>query len=163
MVYFARTEPGHPDPIPPKRDNPESWRIYEICDENSKFGSLLRRDIRAATSVKDKQGYRTSLIHFVAKAQIGMPLKEMYDEKQLHEAFSYKRKDGKESTVWRLRGTGDTRLYFVYAPKKRIVILNINVKRSDKLTSGEKEELKGLSEMVIETLETYEFELRIIS
>ena len=92
-----------------------------------------------------------------------MPLKEMYDEKQLHEAFSYKRKDGKESTVWRLRGTGDTRLYFVYAPKKRIVILNINVKRSDKLTSGEKEELKGLSEMVIETLETYEFELRIIS
>ena len=53
--------------------------------------------------------------------------------------------------IWRIR-QGDLRLYFIYFPPgKRLVLLNIWVKKQDKLTSSEKNALSDLAEKVMKS------------
>ena len=73
----------------------------------------------------------------------------------MHDALEFSYTDVSGATVidkiWRIR-QGDLRLYFIYFPPgKRLVLLNIWVKKQDKLTASEENSLSNLAEKVMKS------------
>ena len=160
-VHFTRLRVGHPEPLRQPVDRPGSWRVYVICNGPSERLNTARDDIRACSSEADMLAMRTSFISFLAKAATGLPLEALWDEKQCHEAFSFKH-EHHEHKIIRFWGAGKIRVYFVYLPSKVIVILKSKAKRSDKLTVGDETELKDIAKSVCNTLQETSFEERVI-
>ena len=87
-----------------------------------------------------------------------MPLKELYDEKQCHETFSFEYKE-RTHKVFRIR-QGPIRVNFIYLNDKRIVLLKTWAKRKDKLTKGDEKTLQDIAIEVIDCIDEYPFEAR---
>lgn len=147
--FFARLKVGWPDDYRPADDHEGSWKLFTVCDEKSRLACRLRREI-GALSHADCLSARSTLVSFSNKAQTGVPLSALYDEKQCHEAFDFKveEKDQATEKVYRVWGAGVIRVYFMYCEDKRIVLLSIRAKRSDHLTKGEKLEIEAVARSV---------------
>ena len=160
-VYFTRLKVGWPDPLTMPKDWDGCWRIYTVCRTNRKISCTTRSDIAALTP-NDKVDARTSYISFINKANTGQQLAALYDEKKCHETHSFKWKqyDDSEEKIFRIWGTGDIRINFIYLPDMRIVMLKTWPKRKDNLTKGEKDLLEKLAKEVLDTYESYDFEAR---
>lgn len=162
-VYFTRLKVGYPDPQVAPDDWEGSWRIYTVCTAKHPASSTTLIDVRAL-GTNDKADARSTYISFSNKARTGLNLKELYDEKQCHEAHSFKLNphDNHEIKIHRIWGAGVIRLYFIYLPNKRIALLKTWAKRKNKLTKGEELILEELAKTVLECTQDVAFETREI-
>ena len=112
---------------------------------------MAASDARDCPDAIDLLSMRKSFIALNAKAKTGLPLENLYDQKKYHTAHSYSR-NGIDQKIQRIWGTGKIRIYFIFVPKKNIVILKSAPKRVDSLSEGEKGELKKLAESVLDRL-----------
>lgn len=161
-IYFKRLRP-YPvvEEIPP--DLPGCWRVFTICE------SIESSDARPCTTLADARAMekldldnaRSSWRSFLKKAHTGQNFSDLYDKKQCHEAHSFK-SGSHDVKIWRVWGAGKIRIYFVYLPDKRIVVLKTWAKRENKLTSGETKLLEGIATKVLSCVEMYTFESREI-
>lgn len=111
-------------------------------------------------SVADKTAMQSLFISLLAKANTGLPLESMFDDKKCHEAHSFTRNHQTER-IFRVRG-GPIRVYFIYLPRKVILILRSQAKRSDKLSAGEEKALAHIAAAVLDTLDQHGFDARTI-
>lgn len=148
---------GWPEPLRRPVDRPESWKVYVVCVAERPGANTTMADVRALGSVADKEAARNSYIKFLNRAQTGVNLSALYDEGECHVAFTYTREDGSIEKVWRIWGNSKTRLYFVYLPDRRIVLLKTLAKRVDQLSEGEESEIRDIAEAVIQTYQSMGF------
>ena len=137
------------------------WKVFVVCKEKNIFSNLARADVRACQSIIDKQHIQTSFIALINMAHTGLPFSDLYDEKKCHVAHTFTR-NHREEKIWRIWGAGTTRIYFIYLPERRIIILKAKAKRTDKLSSGELLELEGICGEVLDCTENYDFKSREI-
>lgn len=158
-VFFTRLSFGYPDDYKPPVDKPNSWKIYVPCEPENPGDNSAKRDVWGLEEA-DKLDARHSFVNFTNRAYLGFPLEALYDEKQLHAAHSFKlnEHDTNSVKIFRIWGSGKIRIYFIYLPNKRIVILKTAPKRTDKLSAGEKGELTTLALSVLRSVETFGFE-----
>lgn len=158
-LYFSRLKPGYPGPqkLPP--DVEGAWKIYTVLESSNPGSCTTRRDV-SALSPEDKAHARRAYISMTERAQTGETFASLYDEKQCHEAhsFKYHAHDNHETKIFRLRLGGKVRVYFVYLPGKRIVILHTSPKRKDKLDRGEKADLEASARAVLDSVKENGFE-----
>lgn len=139
-----------PKPISQFKITSNSWRIFTYHSDNFCFFEKLK-ELR----MSDKQHKKTYMLLFVQlgkRCESGCPLQEVFDEKTLHESceFAYKDKVGVDhkEKIFRIR-RDDLRLYFIYNPPyKEIILLDILVKKKDKLSKGEVEHLQNLARSI---------------
>lgn len=136
------------------------WKIYTICTAADKRTSTTNVDLLLLGSA-DRNLAVKSYSTFLDKANTGLNLYDLYDEKQCHEAHTFKM-NGKPEKIYRIWGSGDIRIYFIYLPNKNIVVLKTGPKRKDNLTKGEKAQLEVIAKQVLGCLETNEFSTRIV-
>lgn len=121
------------------------WKVYGWCsDDDLKSCELLKRLV--GMDLKDVNHLMNGMAKLIKLACIGKPLKDMYDSKKCHEAFTFTRANGQEEKVHRIRPGGDVRIYFCYGPDKSIIVFYGVAKRKNNLTVGEKDELKAACE-----------------
>ena len=162
-LFFGRLAVGYPGPLTRPPDRPNSWKIFTVWKGNVPGACTTLGDIRACESTADLKNARKSFLNFLNRAATGLPLSALYDEKQCHEAFTFKNGSNHEEVkVLRIWGTGVIRLYFLYLPDKNIVLLKTMAKREDQLTSGELKQIQDLAIEVMTCLAQHEFESRII-
>lgn len=161
MCFFTRLKTGHPGPLKPPEDREGSWKVYHVCELADPRSSTTYADL-AALEYKDKIQARETFEHLNNCAQTGLPLSSLFDEKQCHPAHAFTPEyQNHEEKIWRIRG-GPIRVYFIYLPEKRIVILKTSAKRKDKLSEREKKELEALAKIVCTCVVTFGFEGRVI-
>lgn len=162
-IFFTRLKVGYPEPQKAPDDWEGCWKIYTVCRTIKPMSCTTRADV-ALLDPNDKLDARKSYITFLNKAHTGQPLSALYDEKQCHEThlFKWKEHDNHEEKIYRIWGSGDIRVNFIYLPEKRIALLKTWAKRKDKLTNGEKLVLEELAREVLGTFESYNFETREI-
>ncbi|MBI5435913.1 MAG: hypothetical protein HY937_02175 [Nitrosomonadales bacterium] len=136
------------------------WKIYTICTAADKRTSTTNEDVKCLNQT-DKKAALSSYVSFLNRANTGQVLTELYDEKQCHEAHSFKMNE-EIVKIFRIWGTGVIRIYFLYLPKKVILILKTWPKRKDKLSNGEKVQLEGIARQVLECLQTNSFSTRVL-
>lgn len=159
-VFFTRLKVGWPDPLTSPEDWDGCWKVYTICIESNISQCTTRGDVRDLGS-SDKRDARTSYHSLLQKAHTGMNFSDLYDEKQCHEAHSFKYAHH-EFKIHRIWGAGVIRIYFLYLPNKCIVILKTWAKRKNKLTKGEEGQLEEMVKQVASCLQQYSFEAREI-
>lgn len=117
------------------------WKVYGWCSaDDLKSCELLKR--LADMDITDAKHLLSGMAKLIKLACVGKPMKEMYDSKKCHEAFTFTRANGQEEKVHRIWPGGDVRIYFCYGNDKSIIIFYGLSKRKDKLTDGEKSELQ---------------------
>lgn len=136
------------------------WKIYTICTAADKRTSTTNEDVKCLAPT-DKKAALSSYVNFLNRANTGQVLTELYDEKQCHEAHSF-RMNEEAVKIFRIWGTGVIRIYFLYLPEKIILILKTWPKRKDKLSSGEKVQLEEIARQALECLQTNSFSTRIL-
>ena len=156
-----RLKIGYPDPLRTPKDWEGSWKIYTVCTEESAKSCTTRKDIKSLQK-QNKENARNTYVSFSNKAQTGLPLKELYDEKQCHIAHEFTLADPahQEIKIFRIWGTGKIRVYFIYLPEKRIVMLKTEPKHKDKLSDGEKLELETIAINVLNCVRDHGFDAR---
>jgi mRNA-degrading endonuclease RelE of RelBE toxin-antitoxin system len=152
MTNFAKLRTGYPGELDCSPDPPGAWAMYELCDREKRSSSLAHADVAAILSDKDTLHVRKTLVHFRESCKTGMDLAKLYEIESCHIAHTCKRGNPPvETQVWRIRG-GDTRIYFMYLPGKKIVILKLASKRTRKLSVGETTELDARVALVNDAL-----------
>lgn len=111
-------------------------------------------DISQLKSRTDQLCARRSLVFLSQHARSGLPLEQLYDEKQCHLAFDFNYNQ-LTYKVHRIRGAA-TRIYFIYRPNKVIIIVAISAKRENKLTAGEINHISSRVIRVIDRLDAVE-------
>lgn len=159
-VYFTRLRVGYPDPLQEPPSHPNSWKVFTVCSEQTKRSCGTRADIAALKqkSEVDVEHARSAYQGLQKRAAIGHSLQLQYDNDTCHEAYSFKH-NGHEHKVFRIR-QGPVRVYFIYLNDKRIAILKTWTKRKDKLSDGEQLQLKHIAELVLNTVDQYDFKNR---
>lgn len=159
-IYFTKLTVGYPDELKLQPEELGAWRLYVICAERRQNTSFLRSDIGDMAKA-DKISARTSLVNFSERTKAGFLLSDVYDSKQCHVAHTTKRGNPPVLVdVWRIWGSGKIRVYFMYLPDRRIVVLKISPKREQKLTAEQKSVLDGLVALVMDELNGSEFEAK---
>jgi len=144
---------GHPKELKLFKVTPLSWKIYK-CFSDSYPESNLHQDIRDLPA--NERSKAKNLFYMMGqKCESGQLLENMYLGDLLHNAcnFTYTNLAGEHviDKVWRIR-QGDLRLYFIYKPPgKRIVLLHLWEKREDKLSASEERQLQVLAEAVMKS------------
>lgn len=157
-VFFTRLKVGWPGPLKAPEDWDGCWKIYTICTSRNSYSCTTRSDVRNLESTKDKRDARSSYHSFLSKAHTGLNFAELYDEKQCHEAHSFlfqtqvQNCPRQEVKIHRIWGAGAIRMYFLYLPNKRVVLLKTWAKRKNKLSAGEESALEEIVKVVIECL-----------
>ncbi len=136
------------------------WKIYTICPEADKATNTLNADLKHLEIV-DRKSALTTYVSFLNKANTGQNLKDIYNEKQCHEAHSFKI-NGEAIKIFRIWGGGAIRIYFIYLPNKIICILKTWPKRKDNLSKGEKLQLEELARQVLDCLRMNDFNARVV-
>ena len=168
-IFFTRLKVGWPKPLKVPEDWDGCWKVYTICTVNNTYSCTTRADVRSLGSAKDKEDARSSYHDLLAKAHTGLNFTHLYDEKKCHEAHSFlfqtqeQNCPNHEVKIHRIWGTGVIRLYFLYLPNKRVVLLKTWAKRKNKLSEGEELQLEGIVNQIIECLCAHPFESREIS
>ena len=148
LYYKPFTATGHPHGMTSFVSTPNSWKVYLLCQTSDVRSCYIFID-RVHLQAKDLGKFKTMLSQLGKHCESGIPLSTYYDEKSCHPAFSFTH-NGKEEKVWRIR-QGNLRLYFIYLPpEKRIVLLHIWVKNTDKISNAEQSSLQRLAESVFD-------------
>jgi phage-related protein len=148
MLKFQRLKVGYPNLASPPNETGNSWKVYLVCKSDAYTSCNGVTDL-LGLSQEDKDDARLSYISLNGKAATGEPLQNLYDGRKLHEAFQFTHKNT-DIKVFRIWGSGKIRIYFIYCVDKKIVVLKTMTKRTQKITNGEKEEIKCLAIKVIE-------------
>lgn len=126
---------GYPGPLRQPLLLEGSWRVMEVAEHTSNaMDRWILADIGALGSTSDTLAMRKSLIAFSERAATGRPLRDLYDEKQLHEITQCN-----GTKVLRIWGTGKSRILFVYGKARQLIIVRLFAKRTNLLTSGEEQ------------------------
>lgn len=161
-IRFTRLKVGYPVDYKHPEDHENSWRVYTVCQTEDPRSCTTRRDVAALGSVADRKDARDTYVTLLNKAQTGEPLSQLYDKTACHEAheFVYTHASGQcqGHKIFRVRGPGAIRVYFMYLPGQKIVVLKTSTKRVDKLSAGEKSELKDAAEAVLALVDKKTFE-----
>jgi hypothetical protein len=164
-THFKRLKFGYPDPLKFPNDVEGSWKIYTVCNDSTVQSCTTREDVKRLQR-QDQINARSTYVSFSNKAQTGLPLKDLYDEKKCHVAheFTHTMPALQVVKVFRIWGAGTIRVYFIYlpGPGKRIAILKTKTKRQDKLTEGEKLELENIAKTVLNCVDEHGFDAREI-
>jgi len=160
-VFFTRLKVGWPEHQESPEDWDGCWRVYTICSGPNVNQSTTIADVNVLER-NDRYDARTSFHGLLQKAHTGMNFKDLYDEKQCHEAHSFKDANHHEIKIHRIWGTGKIRMYFLYLPGKKIVLIKTWAKRKNKLTKGDEEQLENMAKLVTACLKNYSFESREI-
>ena len=148
LYYKHFTATSHPKGMTSFVITNNSWKVYLLCETNDVRSCYIFID-RTNLQVKDLSKFKTMFRQLGKHCESGMPLTNYYDENDCHYPFTFKYK-GKEEKVWRIR-QGNLRLYFVYLPpEKRIILLHVWVKHTDDLSKSEKSSLQKLAKSVID-------------
>ena len=144
---------GHPNPTQTFKITDNSWKIFK-CFSTETPESNFHEDVKRLLPI-DRKKAQILFVQLGKICESGQNLSFFYDKKALHDALEFRYTDVSGATVidkiWRIR-QGDLRLYFIYFPPgKRLVLLNIWVKKQDKLTSSEKNALSDLAEKVMKS------------
>ncbi len=150
--YIAFTSTGYPKSINTFTITKNSWHVYLLCDTDLEGYCYFYNDVKQIKNVEDKKKVQNALLQLGQRCESGNPLKEFYDEKKCHEAFTFSLFKHSDNTqdVWRIR-QGDVRIYFIYLPpEKRIILLGVSVKRKDNISEKEKNHLTSLAIKALE-------------
>ena len=122
------------------------WKVYGWCSENEILSCELL--LRAKQiDLADAKHLINGMAKLMKKACVGKLLENMYDDKQCHESFTYTRaSNGSEHKVYRIWPGGNVRIHFSYGNDKSIIVFYGLLKRKDKLSDGEKNELQTICE-----------------
>ena len=165
-IHFARLKVGFPAPRKHPPDWAGCWKVYTICATSSSGSSTTLSDVNSLESEKDKSDARKTYVTLLGKAHTGEDFRALYDEKKCHEAhsFGYVTGNGQidEIKIWRIWGSGKIRMYFLYLPGKRIVMLKTLAKRANKLDTSQSKALEALASDVLDSLQQGTFESREI-
>lgn len=158
LRHFTRLRFGYPDDYRPPTDKPGSWKVYVICSPDNPGDNEAKKDVWAMEEA-DRIDARMSFVGFNNRTNLGKPLADIYDEKQLHEAHSYKANphDQTAKKIFRIWGSGKIRIYFIYLLDKKILILKTAPKRTDRLKKGDKLELENLAKSAFDCIEKHGF------
>ncbi len=142
---------GHPKPSKTFKVTEKSWKIFK-CFSSERPDSNFHEDVKKLLPMELKKA-QNLFIQLGLRCQSGQDLSFFYDKKALHDVLEFTYTDLSGATVidkvWRIR-QGDVRLYFIYFPPgKRLVLLNIWVKRQDKLSSSQEKSLSDLAKKVL--------------
>ncbi len=151
MIYLHRLKVGYPSPLKELEEKPNSWRVRLVCKSKDYSSCNCFDDLRLLEG-NDLKDARHSYINFLQRTNSGQPLKDMYEKKQLHEAFSFKY-NNKKIKVFRIWGSGDIRIYFIYGPDRYIYILKTMIKRENKLSEGKSTEIKEIAKNLINMID----------
>lgn len=150
---------GHPKPVSTFKITDNSWRIYLLCTSSGLSSCCIFDDARSLEQRYLSQ-YKNMMMMLGQRCESGKSLDIFYDKKGCHPILNIKIHD-KEEKIWRIR-QGDLRLCFVYLPpEKRIILLRLFVKKSDKLKSKERSSLESLAKQVL-TDDVLTFNKRVI-
>lgn len=138
---------GHPRPVVAFEATDQSWKIFTYHSDSHNFFESAK-----ALQKLDRDKFQLCIVNLGKRCKSGQPLKEVYDEKKLHEACKFKFKDEtgsyQDDNIYRIR-QDDLRLYFIYKPpKKEIILLDVFTKRKDKLSQGEIKRLQNLARSI---------------
>ena len=158
-VYFDRLKVGYPDDHIRPEDWDGCWRVYTICETNNGYSCTTRADARLMVATNDLLDARRSWGSLLQKAHMGGNFSALYDEKQCHDVHTFKF-NNVEHKIWRIRGSGDIRMYFIYLPDMRIVLLRTEPKRKPSLRKAEKKQLADMSIEVMNCVAAHTFEMR---
>jgi mRNA-degrading endonuclease RelE of RelBE toxin-antitoxin system len=144
---------GHPKEVKLFKVTPLSWKIFKCFSDTTPKTNLHQdiKDLPANERSKAKNLFYT----MGQKCESGQSLELLYHGDLLHDAcdFTYTNQAGEHvvDKVWRIR-QGDLRLYFIYYPPgKRIVLLHLWEKREDKLSSSEEKHLQALAKEIMKS------------
>ena len=144
---------GHPNSTQTFKITDNSWKIFK-CFSTETPESNFHEDVKRLLPI-DRKKAQILFVQLGKRCESGQNLSFFYDKKALHDALEFSYTDVSGATVidkiWRIR-QGDLRLYFIYFPPgKRLVLLNIWVKKQDKLTASEENSLSNLAEKVMKS------------
>lgn len=131
------------------------WRLYFIGDEKNPFASEFMQSIKDLPSSEDKQSASRGLEMLIKHAANGAQLRECYDKKTCHEAFSFTHK-GIEHKIWRIR-KNDVRIYFYYVEGMILLLPRVGEKREDSLTEAQKAEIAAPVKIFLDSGDKIQF------
>ena len=147
LYYKPFKATGHPKGMTVFTVTKNSWRIYLLCSSANLGDCYIYNDANSLQSAYKSQ-YKNMMKVLAQNCESGKPLSVFYDKKKCH-PISTVNIEGVEEKIWRIR-QGDLRLCFVYLPpEKRIIILTLLVKKSDKLKPSEEQALQFLAKSVL--------------
>lgn len=117
---------------PPALLAAKRYRVSSRCATKDRDSALVWGQIQALKANDQAAGFK-SLAYFAQIAQIGPPITQHLDKKQVHEAHEFvSAVSGKTEKVWRYR-RGAIRILFYYGNDRVLLLVDLLAKRSDKL------------------------------
>lgn len=108
------------------------FKVCSVCQTADRDTAAVWPQI-GALKQRDQEPAFKSLAYLVRIAQLGPPLTQHLDKKQVHEAHEFvSAVSGKAEKVWRYRRS-DIRILFYYANDQVVLVTEVVAKRSDKL------------------------------
>jgi mRNA-degrading endonuclease RelE of RelBE toxin-antitoxin system len=115
------------------------FKVVSPCSDPKQRGSAVVFDVVLGMEKSDQRQALAGLKYLLKLAQLGRPFGQLVDKKAVHEAFEpfYCELTKRNETVWRYRH-GDIRILFYYAVDKVVLLAHTLPKRTDKLSTKEK-------------------------
>jgi phage-related protein len=115
------------------------FKVVSPCSDPEQRGSAAVFDVVQGMEKNDQRQALAGLKFLLKLAQLGKPFGQLLDKKAVHEAFEpfYCELTKRNETVWRYRH-GDIRILFYYAVDKVVLLAHTLPKRTDKLSTKEK-------------------------
>lgn len=135
-IWLTKLTTGYPGPPYAPEPGPHSWRPMTVVEQDKAGGAPTNWtvvDMRNLGSKADVKAARRCLTAFQERVLTGQPLNDLYDSNQYHEALTCRT----GVKVWRVRGAGKTRIFFVNGHDRKLIIVHILAKRTDRLSQGD--------------------------
>ena len=115
------------------------FKVVSPCSDPKQRKSAAVFDVVQGMEKSDQRQALAGLKFLLKLAQLGKPFGQLLDKKTVHEAFEpfYCELTKRNETVWRYRH-GDIRILFYYAVDKVVLLAHTLPKRTDKLSTKEK-------------------------
>lgn len=115
------------------------FKVVSPCSDPKQRKSAAVFDVVQGMEKSDQRQALAGLKFLLKLAQLGKPFGQLLDKKAVHEAFEpfYCELTKRNETVWRYRH-GDIRILFYYAVDKVVLLAHTLPKRTDKLSTKEK-------------------------
>lgn len=159
-IYFVLLKINYPKTLQPLTEVEGSYRPYGITYTIDGRKCTLYKDFKALKNANDVKHVRQGFLNLYHRCHTGLPLKDLYDEKELHNTHDFSH-EGKQVTIFRIR-EGCIRFYFIYLCEKKVIILKVSSKRKDKLTKSEQSELEELAKKALAYQDHDLFLLRVL-
>ncbi len=148
LYYKLFEATDHPKNLSTFTITANSWHIYLLCSSEDLRSCHIYTDAHNLQKIYLNQ-YRTMMRILGQHCESGLPLTNYYDKKSCHDVKDIDLANGQKEKIWRIR-QGRLRLYFVYLPpERRLILLRVLVKNDDKLNKNEENSLVSLAKQVM--------------